>query len=58
MATRIVGRSRLHGRRSHRRIETVPGWRVGLIRDDMTQHSYLVPYNLVSSLLLDIDSHI
>jgi len=58
MARRIVGHSRLHGRRSHRRIETVPGGRVGLIRDCATLNPYLIPHNLVITLLPDVDTHI
>lgn len=53
-----VDRSRLGGRRSRRQTGTVPGERFGLMRDGGTQYSDLVPYNLVTPFLLDVDSHI
>lgn len=56
--TKSVDRSRLGGRRSRRQTGTVPGGRFGLMQDGATQIPYLVPYNLVTLFLLDVDSHI
>jgi hypothetical protein len=52
-------RSQLHGRRSHRRIETVPRARVGNIpRKEIMRRYYLVPNDFFTPLLSDVDAHI
>ena len=55
---KIVGYSQLHGRQSRRRTRIVPRGSVGLVRDGYRHLLYLVPYNLVTPLLLDVDPHI